>query len=190
MLTKKNFILDTNVILHDSSCISHFDEHDIVVPITVIEELDHFKKGNQVINFHAREFIRTLDNLSANKLMNGGASLGPGKGRIAIRLEQEAHPDLRKHFPAVSKPDHQILNLAYHLQKEEREERFILVSKDVNLRLKAKAVGLMAEDYTTDHVNDIHALYSGSRYMEEVNGDLIASLYSTSDGMASAGLGA
>ena len=68
----KTFVLDTNVILHDSSCIEHFDEHDIVIPITVIEELDQFKKGGEIINFHARQFLRTLDNLSSNRIFNGG----------------------------------------------------------------------------------------------------------------------
>ncbi|MCI5137512.1 MAG: ribonuclease, partial [Candidatus Electrothrix sp. AR1] len=85
---RKSFILDTNVILHDSSCINHFDEHDIIVPITVLEELDNFKKGNQSVNFHAREFVRSLDKLSSNKLFNGGVPLGEGKGRLSIKLEQ------------------------------------------------------------------------------------------------------
>jgi PhoH-like ATPase len=78
----KIFILDTNVILHDSTCIHHFDEHDIIIPITVLEELDQFKKGTQTVNFHAREFVRELDKLSADKLFNGGLPLGEGKGKI------------------------------------------------------------------------------------------------------------
>ncbi|MCI5158979.1 MAG: ribonuclease, partial [Candidatus Electrothrix sp. AUS1_2] len=114
---RKTFILDTNVILHDSSCIRHFDEHDIIVPITVLEELDHFKKGNQSVNFHAREFVRSLDDLSAKKLFNGGVSLGEDKGNLSIKLEQEPHPELQRHFPAFSKPDHRFLNICYHLYK-------------------------------------------------------------------------
>ena len=79
----KIFILDTNVILHDSACINNFQEHDIVIPITVLEELDQFKKGNQTLNYHAREFVRALDALSAGKLLNGGVQIGPDKGNAA-----------------------------------------------------------------------------------------------------------
>ncbi len=178
---KKTFILDTNVILHDSSCIYRFDEHDIIVPITVFEELDHFKKGNQAINFHAREFVRSLDSLSANKLFNGGVSMGEGKERISIKLEQELHPDLRRHFPASSKPDHQILNIGYHLYKEDSSRSFILVSKDMNLRMKAKAVGLMAENYTSDHIKDPGALYTGTRILEESSYGLIDELHANEE---------
>lgn len=181
--SNKTFILDTNVILHDSSCINHFAEHDIVVPITVLEELDQFKKGNQTLNFHAREFVRALDNLSANKLLNGGVPIGSGKGRISIKLEQELHPDLRQHFPAATKPDHQILNIGYYLSRDDTSRSFILVSKDVNLRMKAKAVGLMAEDYTTDHVKDIGALYTGCRCIENTECRIIEELYSNREGI-------
>ncbi|MGD9948823.1 MAG: PhoH family protein [Desulfobulbus sp.] len=173
----KTFILDTNVILHDSACINNFQEHDIVIPITVLEELDQFKKGNQTLNFHAREFVRSLDNLSAGKLLNGGVRIGPDKGKVSIKLEQVIHEDLRLHFPATSKPDHQILNIGYCLGKEDPFRRYILVTKDVNLRMKAKSVGLMAEDYTTDHVKNIGGLYSGCRRLEEVDSELIDALY-------------
>ncbi len=179
----KTFILDTNVILHDSSCINHFDEHDVVVPITVLEELDHFKKGNQTLNFHAREFVRALDNLSANKLFNGGVSIGTGRGRISIKLEQELHPDLRQHFPATAKPDHQILNIGYQLAHSDTSRSYILVTKDVNFRMKAKAVGLMAEDYTSDHVKDVRGLYTGCRCIENVDHGLVEELYRSGEGI-------
>lgn len=178
---RKSFILDTNVILHDSSCISHFDEHDIIVPITVLEELDHFKKGSQSVNFHARKFVRSLDELSSNKLFNGGVSLGEGKGRLSIKLEQEPHPDLRRHFPASAKPDHQILNICYHLYKEDTSQSFILVTKDVNLRMKARAVGLMAENYITDHVKDLGALYTGTRIIDDSPFGLIDELHTSEE---------
>jgi len=179
----KTFILDTNVILHDSSCINNFQEHDIVIPITVLEELDSFKKGNLTLNYHAREFVRSLDSLSANKLFNGGVRIGPDKGRVSIKLEQAPHEDLRQHFPAASKPDHQILNIGYHLAKSDGTRRYILVSKDVNLRMKAKAIGLMAEDYTTDHVKDIGGLYSGCRFLDGVEAELIESLHREDQGV-------
>ena len=79
---KKIFIIDTNVILHDSTCIHHFDEHDIIIPIPVLEELDQFKKGSQIINYHARQFVRELDKLSNDKLFNGGLRIADGKGKI------------------------------------------------------------------------------------------------------------
>ena len=174
---KKIFILDTNVILHDSSCIHHFDEHDIIIPITVLEELDQFKKGSQIINFHARQFVRELDNLSSEKLFNGGLPLGEGKGSISVRLERDQHPDLLNNFPNVDKADHRILNIAYHISQEYKGRSAILVSKDVNLRMKARAIELLAEDYTTDHVRDPARLYSGCRYEEDVSAKLIERLY-------------
>lgn len=157
---KKLFVLDTNVILHDSSCIYQFDEHDVVIPIPVLEELDQFKKGNDSLNFHAREFARSLDALSGDKLFNGGVRIGDNKGKVSIKLDRDMHPDLAVNFP-TQKTDHHILNIAYHLAQEGQGRQVILVTKDVNLRMKAKSVGILAEDYKTDHVKDVAALYRG-----------------------------
>lgn len=176
----KVFILDTNVILHDSSCLYHFQEHDIIIPITVLEELDNFKKGSQIINYHARQFIRSLDELSSDKLFNGGMKIGPDNGRITIRLEQPMHPDLIESFPNVNKPDHKILNVAYCQFKDGGEKTVILVSKDMNLRMKARSIGLMAEDYTTDHVRDPQKLYTGCR-QEDCSSELIEEIYTAED---------
>lgn len=174
---KKAFILDTNVILHDSSCLYNFDEHDIIIPITVLEELDNFKKGHQIINFHARQFVRSLDELSSDQLFNGGMRIGPEKGRIVVRLEKAMHKDLIDTFPAKDKPDHRILNIAYHLFREAENRLVVLVSKDVNLRMKARSVGLMSEDYTTDHVREPGRLYQGCRQVEEVEEQFLDKLY-------------
>lgn len=182
---KKLFLLDTNVILHDSSCIYNFDEHDILIPITVLEELDSFKKGSQIINYHARQFIRSVDELSADKLFNGGVKIGPENGRISIRLEREMHPDLKSSFPGDEKPDHRILNVAYCTADEHKDKTVILVSKDMNLRMKARSVGLLAEDYTTDHVRDPQKLYTGCRSEEDVPAEMIDLLYSQEDGCSS-----
>ena len=81
---KKNFVLDTNVILHDYKCLSNFEENDIYLPIIVLEELDHFKKGNEQLNFNARQFTRELDDLVDDNLFSSGASLGDEKGRLFI----------------------------------------------------------------------------------------------------------
>ncbi len=92
-MKKKTFILDTNVILHDYNCIHSFQDNDIVIPIPVLEEIDNFKRGTDQIHYNAREFIRILDDLSGDKLVKKGVSLGPGKGKIQIITE---HQDIKK----------------------------------------------------------------------------------------------
>jgi PhoH-like ATPase len=183
----KYFVLDTNVILHDSSCIYQFRDNDIVLPITVLEELDQFKKGNEMIHFHAREFVRTLDELSGDKLFEEGVKIGPGLGRILIQLDQKFHEDLAMNF-SPSNPDHHVLNIAYLLVKGGSGREVILVSKDVNLRLKAKSVGLVAQDYTTDHVKDISELYTGRRIVEDFPGEMIGKLYESPGEIETEGL--
>jgi PhoH-like ATPase len=172
----KLFVLDTNVILHDSSCIYQFDEHDIVIPISVLEELDHFKKGNEILNFHAREFARSLDGLSGDKLFDGGVKIGKKMGRISVKLDREFHADLQLSF-RTDREDHRILNTAYHLAKEFPRREVILVSKDVNLRMKSKAVGLKAQDYTTDRIADLDTLYTGRRVLDNVDETIIDRFY-------------
>lgn len=173
---RKVFVLDTNVILHDSSCLTQFKRHDVVIPIVVFEELDHFKKGNQSTNHHAREFLRSLDALSGDGLFGDGVAIGPDHGKVRIQLEHDFHPDLQTSF-CRTKIDHQILNCAYSLAQQKGRARVILVTKDVNVRLKAKAVGLPSEDYTTDHVKDVSNLYSGKRILSDLDGALIDDLY-------------
>jgi len=172
----KLFVLDTNVLLHDSASIQQFKEHDVVVPITVLEELDQFKKGNGSLNFHAREALRTIDSLSADQLFNGGVRLGPRQGRLSIRLEQEFHRDVAANFSSGN-PDHRILNVAYRLSKSRPARPVVLVTKDANLRMKARAIGLAAEDYTTDRVRDVASLYKGYRVMDGVPEELIHRMY-------------
>jgi len=174
--SKKIFVLDTNVILHDSSCIYQFQEHNVVVPIAVIEELDQFKKGHRMLNFHAREFVRTLDSLTGNHLFDGGVKISPNHGRLSVKLEMDFHPDLAQNY-TPAKPDHHILNTAYQLSLENPRTNVILVTKDMNLRMKAKAVGLMAQDYTTDHVSNVSELYKGSRIIEHATNEIISKLY-------------
>jgi PhoH-like ATPase len=146
---KATFILDTNVILHDSACIYHFGKNDIVIPVKVLEELDQFKKGSEILNYHAREFVRTLDLLCGEHLFNGGVPIGPGLGKITVKLDRKFHEDIVLSF-SESRPDHHVLNIAYHLAKENPSLQVILVTKDVNLRIKAKSVGLVAQDYKSD----------------------------------------
>lgn len=173
---KKIFVLDTNVILHDSSCIQQFKEHDIALPITVLEELDNFKKGNESINFHAREFVRKLDSMSGEALFDVGISMGPDQGNLRIVIEHKMHPDLEGLF-SPNKPDHQILNVALQLKSKSSDYEVLLVSKDVNLRMKAKSVGLRSQDYRNDQVADINTLYTGKRTVTDVSEELVEALY-------------
>ncbi|MBR9974925.1 MAG: PhoH family protein [Bacteroidetes bacterium] len=173
---KKIFVIDTNVILHDSSCLNKFEEHDVVIPIAVLEELDQFKKGNESLNFHAREFVRTLDTLSGDKLFNGGVKIGRGLGNISIRLDEEIDREFALSFPSTT-PDHRILHCAFGLNRKHPKRPVILVSKDVNLRMKAKGVGLMAQDFVNDMVKDLDTLYEGRRVIEDVEDSLIDALY-------------
>ncbi len=175
--TAKTFILDTNVILHDASCILQFEENDIVIPLAVIEEIDHFKRGSQVINLNAREFARTLDNLTGNALFNGGVSLGKGKGKVKIAITKGLSDEIREVFREDTH-DHRILSTAYELKMASKDPNsVILVTKDVNLRMKAKAIGVLSEDYTTDHIGNIEELYSGKDILEDFNDELLNKIY-------------
>ncbi|KAA3655999.1 MAG: PhoH family protein [Calditrichaeota bacterium] len=172
----KIMVLDTNVILHDHTCINHFGDNDIVIPITVLEELDQFKKGNDTINFHAREFVRNLDKLSRDKIFGHGVKIGPGLGKIIIKFDQNIHEVLRFNFND-GKPDHRILNTAFILAQTHKDREVVLVTKDVNLRMKAKSIGINGEDYKSDHVPDISTLYTGKRVIDDAPGDVIDLIY-------------
>lgn len=173
----KNFVLDTNVILHDPTCINHFQENNIIVPLSVIEELDHFKRGNQVINLNAREFARTLDSITGNEIFNGGVSLGKGKGKVRIVITKGLSAEINDVF-REDNVDHRVLSSAVEVSKEKNGKfKTILISKDVNLRMKAKALGIPAEDYTTDRVLNVEELYSGKTILEDFDDDIIQKLY-------------
>jgi PhoH-like ATPase len=173
----KTFVLDTNVILHDASSIHMFQENDVVIPLTVLEELDHFKRGSQVINLNAREFTRTIDSMTGSALFNGGISMGKGKGKLRIAISKGLDTDIREVFRDDT-PDHRILGVAYEWHNKMKEKsQVILVTKDVNLRMKAKALGIPAEDYTTDRVKSIEELYSGKAILDNVDDDLLIKLF-------------
>ena len=175
-MAKKLFVLDTNVILHDYNCIQKFEDNDIVIPITVLEEIDAFKRGQDQINYNAREFVRQLDCLSGSKLVNGGISLGPGKGKIKVVTKPMNEPHVRDTFMENS-PDHRILSVAYSLCHSRQKRQVILVTKDVNLRLKAKSLGIESQDYFFDKIKDIDKLYLGKRLVEDVPSEFIDRLY-------------
>ncbi|PZR41256.1 MAG: ribonuclease [Azospira oryzae] len=175
---KKVFILDTSVILFEHNSMLNFDEHDIGIPITVLEELDNFKKGNDTKNFEAREFIRLIDKLSKGQMLHNWNPInGKGKGNFKVLMETAGKGilDANKVFNEY-KADHRILNSALLLEKEENR-KVILVSKDINLRLKAKALGLQAEDYTTGKIQNINSLHSGKTIIDDIDPAAINLLY-------------
>lgn len=173
--TPKTFILDTNVILHDASCIHQFKENDVVIPLTVIEELDQFKRGSQVINLNAREFARTLDSMTGSALFNGGVKMGKGRGKVRISISRGINEDIKDIFREDT-PDHRILSVALDWNKKSKST-VVLISKDVNLRMKAKALGIQAEDYTTDRIKSVEELYSGKEVIENFDDDVIVKLF-------------
>ena len=177
----KLFVLDTNVILHDSGCIRNFEDNDVAIPITVLEEIDKFKKGNDDINFQARQFVRQLDELTGDLVSEQGVPLGPGLGSIRVVMGGEFSTQLREAFLTDS-PDHRILDTALTLQRKETARPTILVTKDTNLRMKAKALGLPAQDYSTDKVESLHKLYTGRRLVTEMPSELVDAFYASLSG--------
>ncbi len=176
--TKKSkiFILDTNVILHDHTCIYQFQDNDIILPITVLEELDKFKRGNDLINYQAREFTRLLDEIVGDELFNGGKQLGKGLGKLRIETGKPFSDVLKESF-REDIPDHRILAIADYTSKAYPKRKTILVSKDINLRMKAKSLGIQAEDYKTDQVKDESILDKTVSTFDNFRDDLIEVLY-------------
>jgi len=179
---KKIFVLDTNVLLHDYKCIYNFQENNVVIPITVLEELDKFKKGNDIINYHAREFTRELDKLSGDNLFNGGVSLGKGLGKLSIETGKPFSGLIQTSFPENT-PDHRILAIAEHVFRINKDKTVIFISKDINLRMKAKSIGIMAQDYETDKVRNMDEIYKSVSMIDSMDDRLIMKLYDTPDGI-------
>lgn len=182
MGTKKNFVLDTNVILHDYKCIENFQENDIYLPIVVLEELDKFKKGNEQINYNAREFVRELDLLTSNDLFLKGASLGPGKGMLHIVTGDKYQDSIAMSFPSKT-PDHRILSCALTIAEKNPKMKTVFVTKDVNLRMKAKALGIDVEDYITDKVVNVDLFEKEPDVYDDMDADLIDKIYAVPDGV-------
>ncbi len=183
----KLFVIDTNVILHDAGCLQNFHEHDIAVPITVLEELDRFKKGNDDLNFQARSFLRRVDELTGDVLSAEGTSLGDGLGSIRVVLEADQGERMKQAFLNDS-PDHRILNVALTLQQSEAPRAVILVTKDTNLRMKAKSFGLTAQDYSSDKVESFDKLYTGKRLIGDLPSEVVNQFYANSGHVPAADL--
>lgn len=174
---RKIFVLDTSVLLFDYEAVKNFQDNDVAIPITVLEELDTFKKGNNVINLHAREFIRFLDTISDANMLQNWIPLGDEKhGSLKVISNGGSSVDANEIFGTISN-DHRILNAALKLKSEHPEIKVVLVSKDINLRLKARALNLDAEDYETVQVKNIDHLYNGKTELEIEDPALITQIY-------------
>jgi PhoH-like ATPase len=181
---KKLFIIDTNVLLHDYKCIYNFEENDVIIPIVVLEELDKFKRGNDLINFHAREFTRELDKLSGDLLLTANIPLGENLGNLHIETGKDFSDKVSQSFPERT-ADHRILAIAEYVCGANKDKTVVLITKDINLRMKAKSLGIIAQDYENDKVANIDDLYKGIRILEGVNQESISKLYEVPEGVSS-----
>jgi PhoH-like ATPase len=172
----KIFVLDTSVILHDNNSFNSFEENDVAIPISVLEELDNFKKGNDTKNFEAREFARKLDLLSDGSTISEWSSLGNGRGNLVVVMNEKSTPDACEIF-GENKADHRILNVAIRLTAEFPNKTVSLVTKDINLRIKAKSLGMNAEDYLKGRVKDTATTYKGRSEQTDVKSETIDKLY-------------
>lgn len=171
-MQKKIFILDTNVLIHDPTALLRFNEHDIYLPIVVLEELDAAKIGMSEVARNVRQVSRFLDEVveHANGDISGGVELpaatpGAQAGRLYFYSDT-----VRSVLPKGLSPDstdNVLLGVTLDLRKDHPEREVTLISKDINLRIKAHALGIRAEDYTTDQVlDDANLLYSGTARLE------------------------
>lgn len=170
--TQRLFVLDTNVLMHDPSSLFRFEEHDVYLPMMTLEELDNHKKGMSEVARNARQVSRTLDGLVADGgPINGGIALSrlgsrEASGRLYFQTKLNDIEPIQG-LPE-GKADNQILSVVRALQRDRPDRQVVLVSKDINMRIKAHALGLPAEDYFNDQVlEDKDLLYSGVRELPQ-----------------------
>jgi PhoH-like ATPase len=176
----KIFVLDTSVILYDHNAFENFAEHDVAIPIQVLEELDNMKSGNDTRNFEARSFIRLIDDISHNHLINHWRPLnGQSKGNFKVIMDTKTTATDAEAIFGSDKVDHRILNAALGLQEEYPDKKVVLVSKDICLRLKAKSLDLHSEDYETGKIKNLDELYTGETTINNVPEKLISQLNKT-----------
>jgi PhoH-like ATPase len=185
MGAKKNFVLDTNVMLHDYGCLSNFQENDVYIPITALVELDRFKKGSEQINYNAREFVRELDVLTSDDFYLKGASLGEGRGMLYVVAGAEYHAKVAISFPERI-PDHRILSCAMTVSEKHPDMKTILVTKDINMRMKARSLGIMVEDYNTDKVKNVNVFEKAQEVYTGIDGTFIDGFYASREGIPAA----
>ena len=174
----KTYVLDTSVLLFDHSALSRFEENRVAIPITVLEELDQFKVGNDTKNFEARECIRIIDRLSKDHTLQDWIGLDNGSGGLLrIILQRDSDQSVADTVFGSHSNDHRILDSALTLQREDPHTSVVLVSKDINLRLKAKALQLPAEDFKNGQIRDVKLGYTGKTIVEGADSEDIRELY-------------
>jgi PhoH-like ATPase len=173
---EKIYVLDTSVLLHDHDAITNFEDNYVGIPITVLEELDKFKIGNDTKNFSAREVIRLIDRLSGNGSLQEWISIGKGLGKLKVIMESDPKYLNAEQIYSYGKNDHKIINSALHLINQEPKKSVVLITKDINLRIKAKALGVNAEDYETGKVI-IHDQESSSYVIDGIDSDIIREIF-------------
>jgi PhoH-like ATPase len=147
---KKNFILDTNVLLHDPRSLFAFEDNDVVIPIYVIEEIDNFKRDLSSLGRNARQVARYLDEYRAQGKLAEGVPLGDGRGAVRVLFTERELP--RHLADGHASVDNKILATALDLREREKGKPAVFVTKDTNLRIRADALGLHAEDYDVEQV--------------------------------------
>jgi PhoH-like ATPase len=173
----KIFVLDTSVLIHDHHAIINFKQHDVAIPITVLEELDKFKLGNDTKNFSAREVIRFIDKLVGNEQLSNWIQIQKDLGKFKIIMDIDPARVNAEKVYASSKNDHKIINAALLLQEDFPTRQVVLVTKDINLRIKAKALGVVAEDYETGKVHELKNDLEPSYIIEHVDSELIREVF-------------
>lgn len=174
---EKIFVLDTSVLIHDHQAINNFENNHVAIPITVLEELDKFKVGNDSKNFSAREVIRFIDKLSGSGSLMNWISLGSKRGKFKVVLDTSPKELNAESIYAMGKNDHKIINSALVLKAEEKDKEVILITKDINLRIKAKALGIAAEDYETGKVSPTNLDDASTVTVENLESDIIREIF-------------
>lgn len=191
---KKIFVLDTNVLISDPFAFRHMGEHDVVIPLVVIGEIDKLKNKGGSVAASARQVSANLDVYFGPELYKGGVSLGEGKGKLSIFTLKELHSEV-KHIFKEDSPDNRIISVALRVKENVSHEEaklkkqkkrvipttVVLVSNDNNVRFKAGALGLQVEKYRNTAISDIDSIYSGIDNIT-LNDELIADLYDVDNG--------
>lgn len=166
----KHFVLDTNVLLHNAASIYKFDDNHVVIPFAVLEELDKIKKGNDDVARNGRQVSRELDKLRQKGRLADGVLWNSRGGTIRVEFANETRP----HWIAENTPDNRIIAVAWHLK--EQGKRVVLITKDINVRLRSDALGIQTEDFEAERV-DVDHLYAGYKALA-VPDAVIDQLYS------------
>lgn len=174
----KIFVLDTSVLLYDHNALTHFEDNDVVIPIPVLEELDNFKIGSETKNYEAREVIRFLDALSEESGLSDWIPLGEGRGKLIVGVMNGVEiPVNAETVYGKGKNDHKIINIALTYREKYPRREITLVTKDINLRIKSKALGLNTADYLTGKVQNLDHIENGCPVISDLDAQIIQDLY-------------